>query len=51
MKKIPNFNIVTENGSVSLVFQTTSHKCVMKFVNETLIVEIDGTTVFEASKE
>lgn len=50
MKKIPNFNIVTENGSVSLVFQTKSHKCVVKFVNEKLKIEIDGTLVFETGK-
>lgn len=50
MKKIPNFETVIEKGGVSLIFQTQSHKCVLKFVNETFIVEIDGVTVFETSK-
>lgn len=50
MKNIPNFNVVTDNGSVSLVFQTTSHKCIVKFLNETLQIEIDGVVVFETSK-
>lgn len=48
--KIPNFKIETNKGAVSLIFQTTSHKCIMKFENESLTVEIDGAIVWSADK-
>jgi len=48
--KVSNFRIDTSKGYVSLIFQTTSHTCIMKFVNESLIVEIDGQIVFSADK-
>lgn len=48
--KVPNFKIETSNGSVALVFQTTSHTCKMKFENEALSVEIDGQLVWSADK-
>lgn len=50
MKQIPNFDVITEKGSVTLVFQTTSHKCLVKFVNEKLIITIDGIVCFETGK-
>lgn len=47
---VPNFKIDTGKGYVSLVFQTTSHTCIMKFENESLVVEIDGIVVWSADK-
>jgi hypothetical protein len=51
MKKlIPNFRVDTGKGYVSLIFQTTSHTCILKFANESFTVDIDGSIVFSADK-
>ena len=51
MKKIiPNFKVDTGKGYVSLIFQTTSHTCILRFANETFTVTIDDSVVFSADK-
>lgn len=48
--KLPGITMDVNNGKVSLIFQTTSHKGVLRFENESLVFEVDGVLVWSAEK-
>jgi hypothetical protein len=43
---IPNFYTKVTKGTIEVYFQTTTHKCTLRFQNETFSILIDDKIVF-----